>query len=85
LWHAAKAVANRVKNLKKHVYHPDYAIITDPGHNYRLLTYYISAANQVKQLTLAGFSDDVAVYDVKGDFVSDSAESAWLYYLTRKK
>ena len=62
-----------------------YSIITDPGHNYSLLTYYISAPNQIEQLKDMGFSEDVHVYDLDGNSVLDSAQSAWLYYLTKKR
>lgn len=58
-------------------------MITDPAHQYSLLTYYISAQKQIEQLRRAGFSQDVRFYDLEGR-QSESPKSAWLYYFARK-
>ena len=44
--------------MKKYEIRTDtYAIINDIGHGFSLLTYYISVAEQVRQLVEAGFVD----------------------------
>lgn len=61
-----------------------YAIINDPAHCYRLLTYYISPSSQICQLTEAGFSDDVSMYDSSGKS-SEASIDTWIYYCCTKK
>jgi ubiquinone/menaquinone biosynthesis C-methylase UbiE len=84
LWLLFKSGMTRLKNLKYHVYTHTYSIITDPGHYYRLLTYYISPLEQIRQLKETGFStDQIVILDHKGNLTSDSPESAWLYYVVK--
>jgi ubiquinone/menaquinone biosynthesis C-methylase UbiE len=85
IYYNVQSLKNRMMNRSAHQYERDYAIITDPGHNYRLLTYYISPAKQKLQLAAAGFTDTVKVFDIKGNEVEMSKDSSWLYYLTFKK
>jgi len=70
--------------MKKHeVRTDDYAIINDPAHEFSLLTYYISIAEQIMQLGEAGF-DDSAAYDIDGNPTGHDSNSAWIYYLTHR-
>lgn len=85
-YYAFQNTINRLQNKKDHVYTNEYAIVTDPGHGYRLLTYYISPEAQLKQLADKGFSN-TSLFDLKGQTVSSSQisqDSSWLYYQTRK-
>ena len=65
----------------------DYAIRNDNAHNYKLLTYYISKPNQVRQLQSSGF-EDVRLIDRTGawtDAAAPDTTSSWIYYLARKR
>ncbi|HYF69236.1 MAG TPA: class I SAM-dependent methyltransferase [Ohtaekwangia sp.] len=78
-----RSAFNRIKNFSRQIYENEYAIITDPGHYYSLLTYYISVDQQKKQLVRAGYLDDIRIFDMNGN-QTDSALSPWLYYLASK-
>jgi ubiquinone/menaquinone biosynthesis C-methylase UbiE len=70
--------------MKKHeVRTSHYAIVNEAVHKFSLLTYYISIAEQVKQLEAAGFVDPVG-YDIKGNPTTLDRNSCWIYYLTRR-
>lgn len=65
------------------VHERDYAIVNDSGHDYRLLTYYISAEEQVAQLERAGF-DQVEILDPQGEAVTGTDPySIFLHYVAR--
>lgn len=81
--HAFWSVVNRLSHLPRHEHTAEYDIITDPGHQYSMLHYYISAQKQIEQLRRAGFSQEVRFYDEYA-VQSESPESAWLYYVARK-
>jgi ubiquinone/menaquinone biosynthesis C-methylase UbiE len=77
---------NHLRNRKQEVLGPDYCIRNDNAHNYRLLTYYISKASQVKQLEAQGFTD-AQIVDREGrwtDAATPDASSSWIYYVARK-
>ena len=70
--------------MKKHeVRTGHYAIVNDTAHEFSLLTYYISIAEQMKQLGAAGFVE-VAAYDIEGNRTRHDSNSAWIYYLARR-
>jgi ubiquinone/menaquinone biosynthesis C-methylase UbiE len=81
--HAFWSVVNRLSRLQRHEHTAEYAVITDPGHQYSVLTYYISAQKQIEQLRRAGFAHEVRFYDADA-VQSESPKSAWLYYVARK-
>jgi SAM-dependent methyltransferase len=83
LKHSFLSVVNRLSYLPRQEHTAEYSVITDPGHQYSLLTYYISAQKQIEQLRRAGFLQDVRFYDLEGAR-SESPKSAWLYYVARK-
>lgn len=85
-WHFMKSFVHRANNLKRHIFTETYAIISDPGHFYRLLTYYIAAADQKQQLDSSGFdTTGLRIYDLNGEINSESNNSAWLHYLVSAK
>jgi ubiquinone/menaquinone biosynthesis C-methylase UbiE len=81
----AKGGSNRLKNVLKHVYTESYAIITDPGHDYDCLTYYINPQQQAKQLEEHGFHN-IQMFGLDGKAINSVADkkSAWIYYLANK-
>jgi hypothetical protein len=85
--YSGRNIFNRIKNRKDHVYSADYALITDPGHGYRLLTYYTSSEGQLRQLAEAGF-DNTRIFNLQGQIISnsqDASDSSWLYYHAKRK
>jgi ubiquinone/menaquinone biosynthesis C-methylase UbiE len=60
-----------------------YAIINDTAHGFSLLTYYISPAEQVKQLIEKGFGE-VYPYDLNGNIIAGDRNFPWTYYLARR-
>lgn len=51
-----QGIRNSRTMRKREEHHGDYALLNDPAHEYRLLTYYISPQAQVRQLERAGFA-----------------------------
>jgi ubiquinone/menaquinone biosynthesis C-methylase UbiE len=77
---------NHLRNKKLTFAAETYSICNDNAHNYELLTYYITKANQVKQLESQGY-EDIRVIARNGDWadtVTADTTSSWLYYLARK-
>jgi ubiquinone/menaquinone biosynthesis C-methylase UbiE len=67
--------------MKKHEVRTDqYAIINDNGHGFSLLAYYISLAEQEKQLKEIGFVD-IEAYDMEGNPTAGDTNFPWTYYL----
>ena len=56
----------------------EYALITDEGHNYSLLNYYIRATTQVDQLLSVGFRH-AEVYDERGCASDDKRDSRFTW------
>jgi ubiquinone/menaquinone biosynthesis C-methylase UbiE len=70
--------------MKKYETRTDrYAIINDTAHGFSLLAYYISPAEQVKQLIENGF-DRVEGYDMNGNIIDGDRSFPWIYYLARR-
>ena len=70
--------------MKKHVIRTEhYAIINDIAHGFSLLAYYISLAEQLKQLAAAGFVE-VEAYDMEGNSIEHDQNFPWIYYLARR-
>lgn len=81
-----KSTHNRLRNKTHQVFNEQYAIINDVAHDYAMLTYYIDKKNQVSQLEGMGF-ETIEMYDTLGNMLNidgDDADSAWIYYVTRK-
>jgi SAM-dependent methyltransferase len=70
--------------MKQHEIRTDhYAIINDTAHGFSLLAYYISLAEQVKQLAEAGFAQ-IEAYDMDGNLTEYDRNFPWIYYLARR-
>jgi SAM-dependent methyltransferase len=78
-------IVNHLRNKRHEVQEPDYSIINDPSHNFRLLTYYINKENQVRQLMALGF-DEIEMVNEQGAFISlqQTCRDGWIYYICRK-
>ena len=53
------------------------------AHGFSLLAYYISLAEQVKQLGQAGFAE-IEAYDMEGNPTGHDRNFPWIYYLARR-
>jgi SAM-dependent methyltransferase len=74
----------RHQRMKKYeVRTEQYAMINDNAHGFSLLAYYISFAQQVRQLTDAGFVS-VEAYDMEGNPTQGDVNFPWIYYLARR-
>lgn len=83
----ARRVRN-YRNWKKHwVITADYAIITDPGHDFAALHYYINHDTQRRQLAASGFST-LDVFDIDGDPLAPGdvdTKSPYVTYVAQKQ
>lgn len=88
MYRAVKSLRNLAihwKNRRYEIHTNEYAIINDVAHDYRLLTYYISLDEQIKQLRTAGFSKPVTAYGIEGlPVVGDDTHSPWIYYVCQR-
>jgi ubiquinone/menaquinone biosynthesis C-methylase UbiE len=78
-------IINHLRNRAREVHEEQYSIINDQSHGFRLLTYYITRENQVRQLAEMGF-DRIQILDQRGAYISasDACEDGWVYYVARK-
>jgi ubiquinone/menaquinone biosynthesis C-methylase UbiE len=76
---------NKLRLHKRCVAKDDYAIINDSGHNYSLLTYYITANKQLEQLVECGFVN-IKCFNSNGFPIDRNEKSlcVWNYYLAFK-
>jgi SAM-dependent methyltransferase len=83
-WRTARwvvGVARHLRQRSREVYGEGWAILNDRGHNYRLLTYYVSPRVQAAELRSTGFSLDEAI-DADGATVDVERPSGsrFIYY-----
>lgn len=71
------AVVNHLVNRGYERRCDEYAIINDPGENYKLLTYYISVERQIEQLKKVGFTR----VEVVAEQSDHKQPQQWLYYV----
>jgi SAM-dependent methyltransferase len=78
-------IANHVRMRKFEVHDPNYSIINDQSHSYRLLAYYMSKDRQIAQLEAAGFGH-VEVFGLDGTMIraDEHCSDNWLHYVARK-
>lgn len=62
-----KMIANRWKYKKLEFSTAEYAIINDRCHNYATMLYYITKAEQLKQLCSVGFKNETLLFDLQGN------------------
>jgi SAM-dependent methyltransferase len=80
-----RGIVNHLRNRSREVRAQRYSIINDQANGFRLLTYYITRENQVRQLEEAGF-DRVEILDQQGAYITadEPCNDGWIYYLARK-
>jgi len=78
-------ILNHLDVKRSEIHNREYAVINDPSHNFRLLTYYIGKESQLAQLTRIGFSD-IEMVDEGGSFITPLQEclDGWIYYICRR-
>lgn len=81
--HTALRVRNR-RRFKRHEQRtPTYSIINDECHDYGTLLYYISLAEQRRQLEALGFEPDAAAYDERGDLLQAETTDSSMAFVAR--
>jgi SAM-dependent methyltransferase len=62
----AVSAVQRSRHLRHEVHATDFAVLNDRCHNYSVMLYYITLANQRRQLEAAGFEPDAEAFDLHG-------------------
>jgi ubiquinone/menaquinone biosynthesis C-methylase UbiE len=75
---------NRNRFLKHEVRTSDYSVINDVCHDYGTMLYYISLANQRRQLVDLGFESDAMAYDLDGRAITTDTADSSIAYIARK-
>lgn len=70
-------------------HHEEYSMLNDNAHFYSLITYYISIADQVRQLKESGF-DSIEPVSLIGRWLQpqewdQAVDNPWIYYVCRKQ
>ena len=78
-------ILNHLDMKRREIHNLEYAVINDPSHNFRLLTYYIGKESQIEQLMRIGFSD-IEMVDEGGSIITPLQEcrDGWIYYICRR-
>lgn len=91
LWRAArfaKHTAIRVYNRRRYAKHDlrtaEYSIINDVCHDYGTMLYYITLANQRRQIEELGFAENAAAYDLDGRFITKDTTHNSISMIARK-
>ena len=77
---------NRARNKRKEVHTETYSMINDQSYSFRLLTYFITKENQIKQLQAVGFKQSKIVSRTP-EFITVDTPCAdpWIYYIAQKQ
>ncbi|MDI1350572.1 class I SAM-dependent methyltransferase [Aquabacterium sp.] len=80
----AISVVQRLRHLRHEVHTPDYAVINDKCHNHGVMLYYITLAQQRRQLQEAGFDAHASAYDCTGQRIVDDTTLDSMALIARK-
>jgi len=80
----AVSLLQRSRNLKHEVHAADFAVINDRCHNYSVMLYYITLANQRRQLEDAGFEPCAEAFDLHGLRIEDDTPHDSMALIARK-
>ena len=80
----AVGLAHRRRLRGHEVRTPTYAIINDRCHDYGVMLYYISLAEQRRQLEREGFEADAPAYDCTGKLITDGTPLDSMLFVARK-
>jgi SAM-dependent methyltransferase len=80
----ASRLVNRLRYRKRDMRGEEFSIINDVYHNYSTMIYYISLANQRKQLEAVGFQSHATALDLKGEVIEGDSIDNTLTLIARK-
>lgn len=71
---------------RKEIMTPEYCILNDASHEYKLMTYYIAPVQQIEQLQRQDFSGPIALFGIDGRPLAEptASDSEYIYYCIRK-
>ena len=74
----------RSQHVKHEIHTSRYAVLNDMCHNYGVMLYYITLAQQRRQLEQAGFSADAPAFDCRGRSITDDTTLDSMALVARK-
>lgn len=80
----AISVVQRLRHIRHEVHTDDYAVINDKCHNHGVMLYYITLAQQRRQLAAAGFAAEATAYDCAGQRIVDDTTLDSMALIARK-
>ncbi len=80
----AISVVQRWRHVRHEVHTDDYAVINDKCHNHGVMLYYITLAQQRRQLAEAGFAADAVAFDCAGQRIVDDTTLDSMALIARK-
>jgi ubiquinone/menaquinone biosynthesis C-methylase UbiE len=80
----AVSLYQRRRHVKHEVHTSRYAVLNDKCHNYGVMLYYITLAQQRRQLEEAGFRRDALAFDCTGRRISDDTTLDSMALVARK-
>ena len=75
----------RQKHLQHEMHTPDYAVLNDACHNYGVMLYYITLAQQRQQLDAVGFLPNAIAFDALGKPIADDTTLDSMALVARKR
>lgn len=80
----AISLRQRRQNLPNEIHAADYAVINDRWHNYGVMLYYTTLANQRRQLAEAGFTGEILALDSRGQPIAADTNLDSMALIARK-
>lgn len=80
----AISVVQRLRHVRHEVHTDDYAVINDKCHNHGVMLYYITLAQQRRQLAEAGFAADAVAFDCAGQRIVEDTTLDSMALIARK-
>lgn len=81
----AISLYRRRQHIKHEVHTSRYAVLNDMCHNYGVMLYYITLAQQRRQLEDAGFLPDAVAFDCRGRQIVDDTTLDSMALIARKR
>jgi ubiquinone/menaquinone biosynthesis C-methylase UbiE len=81
----AISLHQRRRHIKHEVHTSRYAVLNDMCHNYGVMLYYITLAQQRRQLEEAGFQADALAFDCRGRRIVDDTTLDSMALIARKR
>ena len=78
------SAVQRGRYRRHEVHATDFAVLNDRCHNYSVMLYYITLANQRRQLEAAGFEPGAEVFDVHGHRIEGDTQHDSMAFVARK-